>query len=211
MFLYGLFLKKYSSRPCVIVFCFYLLCLLSWCTGSHKKLISSQALITPQIVNIALRPAVSVVNQQINSQLQSEAGSTLAQLPEQERSQAVRLILKRTVQGMARNETNTVYGIPESEIPIDKVYVASDGKVDLAPVFNAMQPVIAATLNTRIGQYALIAPLFIALFTFLLFQPLLIPLQIIESATTLVIFKVLIATRFIQIRKETIEVERLSL
>lgn len=179
--------------------------------GQSQKLISTQSLITPHIVQLAMKPGISVINQQLNSQLQSEVGGTLAQLPEQERVQAVRMILKKTVENMAKNETNSIYGIPESEIPVHKASVNSSGKVDVAPVFEAMQPIIAVTLNTKLVQYALITPIVIALVTFLLFQPLTIPLQIVESATTLLIFKILIATKFITICKIEVEAERLSM
>lgn len=191
---------------------FYILIMLSLLAyGQSRKLLSENSLITPDIVRIVMKPSVSILSQQINSQLQSEVGETLAKLPEAERKQAIQLVLKQTIVNMTNKETGTVYGIPPSEIPINRTSISSTGRIDLSPVFEGMLPIISSTLNSKLGQYALIAPFIIALFTFLIFQPLVIPLQIMESAITLGLFKLLIATRFVKVHTETVEVDRLSL
>lgn len=191
------------------LFILILLSLLAY--GQSQKLITQNTLITPNIVRIIIKPSVTMLNQQVNSQLQSEVGDTLAQLPESERVQAVQLMLRKTVENMADKKTGTIYGIPEEEVPINKALVSGDGKVDLIPVFEGMLPIITATLNARLAQYALVAPLFIALFTFLIFQPLIIPIQLAESLLTLLIFKILLTTKFLKVYKESVDVDRLSL
>lgn len=191
------------------LFVLILLSLLAY--GQSQKLITEHTLITPNIVRIIMSPSVAMLNQQVNSQLQSEVGETLTQLPESERVQAIQLMLRKTVENMADKKTGTIYGIPADEVPINLALVSGKGGVDLGPVFEEMLPTIASILNARLTQYALIAPLIIALLTFLIFQPLIIPMQVIESLITLLIFKALIATRFLKIHKESVEVERLSL
>jgi uncharacterized protein YqfA (UPF0365 family) len=74
-----------------------------------------------------------------------------------------------------------------------------------------MLPTIALLMNSKLNEYAIIAPFIIALFTFLIFQPLLLPIQLVESTVTIAIFKLLIASGFIRIRKEQVEVERLTI
>jgi hypothetical protein len=190
----------------------YILVMLSLLVyGQSRKLIAAKSLITPEIVHIIIKPSVAMLNQQVNNQLQSEVGETLAKLPEGERNQAIRLVLKKTVENMADKRSGDIYGIPSNEVPINKAEVSSEGKVNLQPVFEGMLPTIALLMNSKLNEYALIAPFIIALFTFLIFQPLLLPIQLVESTVTIAIFKLLIASGFIRIRKEQVEVERLTI
>jgi hypothetical protein len=191
---------------------FYILIMLSLLAyGQSQKLISEHSLITPDMLRVFVKPSVVLLTQQINSQLHSELGPALATMTEKERIDTIRLVLLKTVDSMADKETGMIYGIPKDQVPIDKAEINSQGKVDLQPVFQGMLPALSSVFNARIAQYALITPFVIALFTFLIFQPLTIPLQLVESVVTTGLFKALIATKFIKLHTETTEVDRLSL
>jgi hypothetical protein len=143
----------------------YILVMLSLLVyGQSQKLIAAKSLITPEIVHIIIKPSVAMLNQQVNNQLQSEVGETLAKLPEGERNQAIRLVLKKTVENMADKRSGDIYGIPSNEVPINKAEVSSEGKVNLQPVFEGMLPTIALLMNSKLNEYAIIAPFIIALF-----------------------------------------------
>ncbi len=190
----------------------YLLIITSLVAYSQsQRLLSQSSLITPTIAGLVLKPAVRTLNQQINAQIKSEVGDELALLPPEERQRGVALILEKTLEGMADKKTHEIYGIPTKDIPIERASIDGNGKVDLAPVFDGSLPAISHALNNKINHYALIAPLAIALLTFLIFQPLTLPLQLLESLITIGIFKLLISTGFIKVHTETKEVQRLSL
>lgn len=173
-----------------------------------QRLISENTLITPGLIRFASRPTVVMLNQQINSQLQSSFESPMGEMIQgKQRELVVRRALEKTLESMANPQTNEVYGIDIEDIPIERAIVTESGTVDIAPVIEAMLPQIAALLNEKVQEYGVFVPFIVALVAFLLLQPIIIPLNIFESIMTVIIFKILLATGFIHIRKEQREVE----
>ena len=173
-----------------------------------QRLISENSLVSPNLVRIVSRPTILMVNQQINAQLQSGLTSDIIDaLPLAQKRQAVQLALKKTVEGMVNPSTGEIFGFTPDEIPVTQATISDSGIVDIAPVIYAILPGIAFQLNERIQAFAIFAPFVVALLTFLLLQPLLIPLQLIESLLTVIVFKILMATGFIRLQKEQREVE----
>lgn len=210
--LYIKFSPRYIFFPVLKQSVFCLLIILTFLAyGQSKKLVSQNALVSPTLVRTFIKPAVGMVNQQINSQLRSEFGDVLDQMPEAERQKTVSEILKKTVQNMSDKKTRTIYGIPETQVPVYEAEINKDGSVDLNPMIDAMLPSIAAVINAKINQYAFIAPFAVGVLTFLIFQPLIFPLQWIEGIITIALFKILIAIGFVKIQTEQRNVERLSI
>lgn len=189
-------------------FTFILVVLAIMTYSQSQKLISNNSLVSPGLVNYASKPSIYFVNQQINSQLFSgEAAQIIASVPDAQREQVIRTALEKTLEQMADSSKHTVYGIPLSDIPIEMAGVDQSGRVDIGPVIQEMLPTIAQRLNALLQQYAPIVPFIIALLVILIMQPFIIPIQLLESLITLIVFKILTATQFIHIRKIQKEVD----
>jgi len=180
--------------------------------AQSRQLISKNSLVHPTLIRTISRPAVYTLNKQLNSQIQNQLAIVPEELRQQEGNEPiVRLMLSKTVEAMAQNKTGEIYGFKPEEIPIQLARVDSSGEVDIEPVIDGMLPSIAIKLNLFVQKYAFAAPFAIALLTFLILQPLMLPINIIESAITLLLFKVLLATRFIKIEKQERAVDTLHL
>jgi hypothetical protein len=193
-------------------FTFFLILLAVTAYIQSQKLVSHNSLISPTLIEIASKPTIKMLNQQINSQLSAGVSSKEFQsMPEDMQRRAIYKALDTTVEQMASSKSKTVYGFHPSEIPVQLARVSPSGEVDITPVIEAMLPSIAYKLNVRIQEFAVFAPFVVALLTFLLLQPLLIPLELVEGVFTLIIFRLLMRYRFIQLRKEQREVDIPSL
>ena len=149
-----------------------------------------------------------MMNQQINSQLSPILQSDLVNtLPPEQRDAVIYQALEQTTQSMSDPKTHTVYGFKPSEIPVQEAHIDENGHVDITPVIDAMLPSLAFRFNEWVKQYAAFAPLIIAALSYLLLQPIIIPLQLVEALITLVLFKALIATKFITLKKVQQEIE----
>jgi len=182
----------------------YFLILLALLTYSQsQRLVSENALISPAIVRTVMKPSIFMLNQQINSQLSSVLSSQVfTQAPLNERKTAIQTVLQKTVTSMQDPKTRSIYGFKTEEIPVSKVSIGTDGRVDIAPMIEAMLPSIAYKLNQYVKNYAAFAPLAVALLAYLILQPVIIPLQYFETGLTLIIFKILIKTGLIRIKEE---------
>jgi hypothetical protein len=109
------------------------------------------------------------------------------------------------------NSSGTIYGLKPEEIRIDDASIDTDGRIDMAPMFDAMFPTIATKLNILIQKYTVIAPFIVAILTFFILQPLMIPINLIESFLTLIIFKTLIASGVIKITEEQMPVQKVRI
>ena len=177
-----------------------------------KQLISSKGLINPVLIRLIARPSILMLNSQINSQIQSQLRTLPPDVRKQESTEnIVKLILDKTVESMAQNETGDIYGFKPEEIPTELIYIAPDGSIDLTPMIDGMLPQIAQKLNVFIQKYALIAPFIVALLTFLILQPLMFPVNWIEIILTIMIFKILLSTGFLKIAEEQRAVQKLHL
>ena len=173
-----------------------------------KKLVSQNSLVNPTFIKIVSRPMIITLNKQINSQLQTELRRQLpGEIAQKDREKVSRQVLEATVQSMAQNDGEQLFGFKAHEIPIEKAIVYQDGQVDLAPVIDNMLPLIAFRLNEQIQKYAVFAPLIVAGIVVLVVQPFIYPLEAFEALCTLLLFKALKRGGFLKIKKESKEVD----
>lgn len=176
-----------------------------------QKLIAKQSLITPDLIGYVSKPAIAMFNKQVNASLSTELDKINIVLTPRQKEEIIRATLDKSFESLADPQTNEVYGIPLDQIPLDEATITEDGVVDFTPVFNDMKPIISTVLNQKLLIYKPLAPFVIAFLTYLILQPFAIPLQFFEFGLTWVIFKILLATRFIQISSETKQIETLHL
>lgn len=175
---------------------------------AHKQ-VKQQNLVTPSIVKVLSKPTVYILNKQLGNQLQSQLGDELGQMVEEKREQMVLLVLAQTLESMAENDTNTIYGFAPREIPIHKTIVHPDGNIDLSPVIEEMSPVIAQRLNERLAGFNLIAPFVVALLAVIILQPISWLFNAIGAVLTLIVFRMLLSTKLMKIVKEKREIEKI--
>lgn len=189
-------------------FTFFLILLAVLTFTQSQKLVSHNSLVSPELIRMISKPTIFMLNQQINSQMQSGVSADiLDSLPAVQKKAVIHQALKTTVKQMANPQDKTVYGFKPDEVPVELATVSPSNTVDITPIIEAMLPSIAYKLNVRIQEFAVFAPFAVALLTFLLLQPLIIPLQLLESFVTIILFKILLKTHFLTLRKETREVE----
>lgn len=189
-------------------FTFILIVLAIMTYTQSQKLIANNSLVSTGLVSYASKPSIYFVNQQINAQLFSgEAAQIIASVPDEQRELVIRTALEKTLEQMADSSEQTVYGIPLQNIPIEKAGIDQSGRVDIGPVIQAMLPDIAQRLNALLQEYAPFVPFIIAILVILIMQPFIIPIQLLESLITLILFQILTATKFIHIKKVQKEVE----
>lgn len=177
-----------------------------------QKLVSHNSLITPTIIELSSKPTIAMLNKQINSQLSPAIQTDEFQaLPESAQRKAIYKALEETVKQMADPQTGTIYGFPADEIPTQLATISPEGTVDIHPVIDAMLPGIAYMLNVQLKQYAVLAPFIVAFLTFVILQPLFIPLQLIESLCTIILFKLLLRAKVIRLHTQQQEVEVITL
>lgn len=173
-----------------------------------QKLISENSLVSTSLIRLATKPTILMLNQQINSQLSPiMQNDNIAKLPRKQKEQVIYEALSVTAKNMANPKTHTIYGFKPSEIPIQEARISPEGYVDVTPVVEAMLPSFAFRLNQWVSRYASLAPFVVAALAYLLLQPVIIPLQMFESLITLILFKILLRTNFILIRREQQEIE----
>ncbi len=175
---------------------------------SHDRVMKNN-LVSPELISILSKPTIYMLNQQINNQLYSGTSATiLDSVGPADRNRLIQLSLEKTLIAMEDPKQHTVYGISTQSIPVKKVGISRDGMVDFAPVFEAILPDIALVVNRYIQSYSAFTPLLVAVFVFFFLQPFIIPLRMIEVVVTLILFRILIRTNFIQIttKEQSVEV-----
>lgn len=189
-------------------FTYFLMLMAILAYSQSQILISENSLVSTSLIRLASKPTIVMLNQQINSQLTPILESNAVKnLPLKQRESLIYEALSVTTKNMADPKTHSIYGFKPSEIPIQEAEISSDGYVDVTPIVEAMLPSFAFRLNEWIRRYATFAPFVVAALAYLLLQPIIIPLQMIESLITLILFKILLRTNFICLRKEQQEVE----
>lgn len=179
-------------------------------TQSQQR-VSNNNLINPELVRIVARLPIYSLNQQVNNQISSQLNRVPEEvLQEQSREDLTRLIIDSIVSSSAQG-TGDIYGFKPEEIPVDSIAVSNDGSIDITPMIDQMLPQIAARLNIFIQDYAVAAPFIVALITALILQPIMFLINMFEAFLTLVIFKVLIASKFIKLQKVAAQIDKLSL
>lgn len=174
-----------------------------------QKKVTTNTLITPSIIGTMTKPLAYGINQQLTSQINDQLQGQ--PLPEGvSRREVVQLVLKQTIEEMKKTGQNFM-GISPSDIAIEKAHVSDDGKIDLTPVVDDLKPQIAILLNNKITEYKYLVPFVLALAIFFLLKPIFSLFGYIETAITLILFKVLVRSGFIQIKKTQMEVERVSI
>jgi hypothetical protein len=189
-------------------FTYFLILMAILAYTQSQKLISENSLVSTSLIRMATKPTILMLNQQINSQLgpilETEA---IENLPRKQKEKVIYEALNLTVKNMASPKTKTIYGFKPGEIPVQEAEISPEGYVDVTPIVEAMLPSFAFRLNEWVSRYASLAPIVVAALAYLLLQPIIIPLQLLESLITLIIFKSLLRTGFIHIRTEQQEVE----
>ena len=176
------------------------------------SLISSDSLLTPSITRYVTRPIILILNKQIGAQLEQQLGDRFqTAIGTKERHRIVSFVLKELVESMGEGQVRQTFGFTPQNIPVDKVIVYDNGDIDITPVIDAMLPDMTVALNKKIANYVLIAPFAIAFITIFIFSALLIPVQLFESLVSLLIFKILISSGFLEIIYEKSDVERITL
>lgn len=189
-------------------FTFFLILLAVMAFTQSQKLVSHNSLVSPSLIRLISKPTIFMLNQQINAQMHSGVSSEiLNNLPPSQRKIVIHQALEKTVEQMANPQTKTIYGFTPQEVPVELATVSPSNNVNIAPIIEAMLPSIAYKLNIRIQKFSVLAPFAVALITFLLLQPFIIPLQLIESLFTVALFKLLLSTGFIRLQKATREVD----
>ncbi len=172
--------------------------------------IDSNSLISPGFVKTISKPLIVVFNKQLESQMQEQLGSQFGSTENTAaKKQIVEFVLKQTIQSMLKQDGHGV-GINIDDIPAEKTIIYDNGAIDISPVIADMADEIAYSLNQTLLPYAFIAPFIVALATIIIFQPLMWPIEIVESYLSRVLFFILLKTGLIKIRKETREVERIG-
>lgn len=193
-------------------FTFFMILLAVLAYTQSQKLVSHNSLISPTLIEITSKPTISMLNKQINSQLSAAISQPeFKNLPRDVQRKAIYKALNETVKQMAQSQSGSIYGFAPEEIPTHLARISQSNEVDITPVIDAMLPSIAYKLNVEIQQYAVLAPFIVALLTFLILQPLLIPLQLIEGLCTVIIFKCLLKSKFLRLNSEQREVQVPSL
>ena len=178
----------------------------------HSQIrLESDTLISPDLVRTVSKPFIVVFNKQLESQLKSQLGDQAKSTENSAaKRQIVEFVLKQTIQSTLGKQSENL-GINANAVPVEKAVIYDNGAIDVAPVINLMADDISVSLNERLQPYFFIAPFVVALATIVIFQPLLWPIEVIESYLSRLIFFILLKIRFVNIKKETREVERLSL
>lgn len=180
--------------------------------SQSKVLVSQNSLISPQMIKTISHPIVITLNKQLNAELKAQLGNQVSnKVPVQNQEQVIRLVLQESLESMQENGSQDIYGFKPKEIPIEKTIVYKNGDIDVAPVVDAMLPEIARRLNDRISQYAVFTPLIVAFLVLLILQPFVYPLELIESFITQIIFKIMLKTKFLLLKKEVREIDVLEL
>jgi hypothetical protein len=161
------------------------------------------------IIGTITKPLAVGLNQQLTSQIDAQLQyQTLP--PQTSRKKVVQLILKQSIEEMKKSGQNFM-GIAARDIHVEKADVSIDGKIDMAPVIDDLRPQIAQLLNDKIVEYKYLVPFILAIAIFFLLKPVFSIFGYVESAITLVLFKIFIKSGFIQIKKMQMEVERVSI
>src|SRR3989338_6916827 len=178
----------------------------------HSQIrLESDTLISPDLVRTVSKPFIVVFNKQLESQLKNQLGDHAKSTENSAaRRQIVEFVLNQTIQSTLGKQSENL-GINANAVPVEKAVIYDNGAIDVAPVINLMADDISVSLNERLQPYFFIAPFVVALATIVIFQQLLWPIEVIESYLSRLIFFILLKIRFVNIKKETREVERLSL
>lgn len=176
-----------------------------------QKIISENGIISPYIVKYVSRPIVVFFNNQISLQLRQQLGPKYNYLSQKEKKRIVEFVIKDIITQLSLSPIGKRISINPEHIEEEKVILYNDGSIDITPVVDSVILDITHNLNREIKQHKLVAPLFISLITIIIFQALFIPIQYIESIIALFLFKIMLSSGFLHIKKEEAIVERLTL
>src|SRR3989338_313765 len=173
--------------------------------------LENNTLISPGLVKTISKPFIVVFNKQLEKQLKDELGNQSGSTDNTAaRKQIVEFVLVQTIQSTLNADGKGI-GIKPNDIPADKAIVYQNGGIDITPVIHDMTDEIALALNIRLQPYIFIAPFIVALATIIIFQPLMWPIELVENFISKLIFFILLRSGFIKSKKETREVERISI
>lgn len=179
---------------------------------SAQVKVNENALFAPKIVRPLTKPVVQIVNKQLTLQMRAQLDAKLpASTTVLEREKIIRTVLKETVLSLGEENKGYVFGIPASHIDTNKVLISPSGDIDITPTIDAVIPDISSLLNQQVRRFYFIAPFVVALLTFILLQPLFVPLSLIEIPITKLVFYILFKTKFLQLKKEMKEVDTVGL
>ncbi|MFS8159266.1 MAG: hypothetical protein ACMG6E_03470 [Candidatus Roizmanbacteria bacterium] len=176
-----------------------------------EKLVSSNRLFAPEILGPITKPIVILVNKELTRQFNTQLKKTGRKISPKEREQIVYIVLQQTVDSLQDNKTQTVFQIPKRDIDVHLTKIDGSGNINIKPMIDSLLPDISNVLTQSLSKYSLIAPLIVALLTFLLLQPFIIPFQLLEMLVTAALFRLLFMTHFLVKKKEMREIDIVSL
>lgn len=209
----GLFLKFSSQQIFIPVmkrgftFIMILLALASYFQTLNK--IQENTLLGPAIIRPVTRPFVTLVNKQLTTQVRSQIEQIPGPLRLVNDEQITRMAVNQIVNALTDSGKKDFLGVPGEFIDSEKIEVTYNGEIDIGPLVEDIIPKIATRVNSQFGIFVSFIPAIIALVVVLLLQPLLYLFELFLLIPTPIIFKLLIASGFAHLEKETVEREKL--
>lgn len=175
-----------------------------------KNLLGPNSELTPPLVRIIGRPVVPILNKQFGDLIKKQIDLVFPS-GTSDRQTTTRTLLKQSIRSLPESEIKKYLGVKPEEIPIERASVYPNGQIDLYPVFDSLLPQISAHLNSLIGDFTTLTPVFAALITLLFLQSVALPFGIIARLLTPAIFALLLQIKFIAKAKQMTEVEKITL
>lgn len=173
-----------------------------------QKAARENSIVTTESLRTISKPLVYALNKHLGAQLQKQLGDKFeTTIGTQDRKQIVHFVLAEILESFQEGQTRQIFGLSADKIPIHKTIVYDNGEIDLTPVVEDMLPNLSDKFNQKLAQFTPFIPFIIAIVVILLIQPLLGLFELLLVIPTQLLFKILFATKFIRIEKQTIEKE----
>ena len=166
-------------------------------------------LFSTAIVHPVTQPFVTIINKQLTTQIRNQ----LLQVPQigvfLNTASFTRLAVDQVVNTLTDSGKKDFFGLPGSAIDSKKITVSPEGDVDVGPLVDSLIPQIFSQTLEKFSFITWLLPAIITLVIILFLQPLLFLFELFLYLPTFVIFKLLVATGFAHLEKETVEREKL--
>ncbi|MFA6005920.1 MAG: hypothetical protein WC775_05560 [Patescibacteria group bacterium] len=188
-------------------FLIVLFALMSYFQVTQK--IKTNELFGPEMIRPITRPAVTIINKQLTTQIRTQ----LAQIPQFGSLVTTEILTRLAVDQVVNTITDSgkkdFYGIPGSAIDSKLIAISQEGDIDVSPLVDSLLPLVINETLEKLGLFSWLFPVVISLIVVLLLQPILYLFELFLYIPTPIVFKLLMASGFIHIEKETVEREKL--
>lgn len=171
--------------------------------------IKENTLLGPAVIRPISRPIVALVNKQLTSQIRTQIEQVPSPLRIVSTEQITRIAISQFVSVLTDSGKKDFLGLPGTMIDSNKIAISPQGDVDIEPLVEDLLPKIAQRADSQLGIFASFIPLVIAVVVVLFLQPILYLFELFLYIPTPIIFKLLLATGFAHLEKETVEREKL--